>query len=144
MDLLFPLDASFEPQTVVKLDGIPEPEIVQSLIDTYFHYCHCQPYIFFQESSFRRRLGADAIPSWLLLAVLASASIFSSHPFLQGRQADAAEYYASCSWGEMHTRMFEEEDFVTIQVVQATSMLAVIDFTGKPKQAFHADNGSWR
>ncbi|PQK12445.1 hypothetical protein BB8028_0003g10620 [Beauveria bassiana] len=127
LDIQFPFTPSFGPASVT-FDRIPNGEIVQSLIDTYFQSCHCQPYCYFQESSFRRRLSGNTIPEWLLFSVLASAVIFSDNSFFQDRQAEAVNCYASCAWKKINARIFEEDDFVTVQVVQAICMLAVIDF----------------
>ncbi|PON24929.1 hypothetical protein TGAM01_v206010 [Trichoderma gamsii] len=119
---------SWDRPSNVRFDSLPNSEVVRSLVNTYFQFCHCQPYCYFQESSFRRRLSSNSTPKWLLLAVIATASGFSTLDYFQARQAEAADCYALCAWKDIHARIFQE-DFITIQVVQATNMLAVIDFT---------------
>ncbi|KAL7944960.1 fungal-specific transcription factor domain-containing protein [Trichoderma barbatum] len=123
-----------DPEGFAKL---PEPKVLQSIIDTYFQYCHCQPYCYFQESSFRRRLSENTLPSWLLLAVAAAASGFSDNPFYQGRQTEFSDAFAASAWAEIQEKLFREDDFMTVHVVQATNMLSVIDFSaGRCKQAW--------
>ncbi|KAH8803718.1 fungal-specific transcription factor domain-containing protein [Xylogone sp. PMI_703] len=116
---------------------LPDLEVLQSIIDTYFQYCHCQPYCYFQESSFRRRLSENTLPSWLLLAVAASALGFSDHPFYRGRQTEVSDAFAVSAWNEIREKMFSEDEFMTVYTVQATNMLSVIDFSaGRCKQAW--------
>lgn len=102
-----------------------------SLTDTYFQSCHCQPYFYFREESFRRRLLANSLPNWLLLAFVATASRFSEDPFFQGRQEEAVEIYADTAWSEIHEKVFSQDDFINVHTVQAINMLAVTDFTGE-------------
>ncbi|KAL6885690.1 fungal-specific transcription factor domain-containing protein [Trichoderma evansii] len=129
--------ASSPPTDQRGLLQLPDPEVLQSLVDTYFQYCHCQPYCYFQETSFRRRLSENTLPSWLLLAVAAAASGFSENPFYQGRQTEFSDAFAASAWAEIQEKMFREDDFMTVHAVQATNMLSVIDFSaGRCKQAW--------
>lgn len=120
-----------QPTYPVRFSTLPEPAVVQSLVDTYFRYCHCQPYCYFHVANFRHRLSKNALPHWLLLAVIATAAGFSDDEIFQGRQTEASDCFASLAWKEINDRMFQEEDFMTIHTVQAVNMLAVIDFSGK-------------
>ncbi|KAF2971669.1 hypothetical protein GQX73_g1849 [Xylaria multiplex] len=100
---------------------------VQSAVDTYFQYCHCQPYCYFQEENFRQGFSENTLPPWLLLAVIATAIGFSNNEALWGRHNGASDYFASVAWKDISDRMFQE-DFMTIHTVQAANMLSVIDF----------------
>ncbi|KAF4988185.1 hypothetical protein FDECE_15161 [Fusarium decemcellulare] len=124
-------------------NSLPESKIVKSLVETYFVFCHCQPYCYFHEASFRRRLTENTLPTWLLLAVIATASEFSDEPFFNGEQTRAADCYASVAWRDISNNMFQEDDFMDLNAVQATNLLSVIDFTacdqtkaGRYKQAW--------
>lgn len=113
-----------------RFSTLPEPAVIQSLVDTYFRHCHFQPYCYFDEANFRCRLSGGDLPPWLLLAVIATAVGFSDDDCFEGKQTEASDCFASSAWEEINARMFQEEDFMTIHTVQATNMLAVIDFTG--------------
>ncbi|KAI0468805.1 fungal-specific transcription factor domain-containing protein [Xylaria cf. heliscus] len=116
---------------------LPDAATIESAVDTYFWYCHGQPYCYFQEENFRRRLIESTLPPWLLLAVIATATGLSDDRVLQGRQSEASDYFAAAAWKEINDRMFQEEDFMTIHTVQAANMLAVIDFAaGRYKQSW--------
>lgn len=119
-----------------KFTSLPSSEIIQSLINTYFLSCHCQPYCYFHEASFRGRVAGNTLPTWLLLAVLATASEFSDEPFFQGQQTTAADSYASMAWRDISDNLFQEDDFMDLNAVQATNLLSVIDFSGKPRPNF--------
>jgi hypothetical protein len=110
---------------------LPPPSIVLALTDTYFQYCHSQPYRYFDETRFQRRLQEGQLPSYLLKAVLAMAARFSQDPFFHGQQQNMIELYARSAWDEIYEKSFSEDDALDITVVQATNMLAVVDFTSE-------------
>lgn len=118
-----------------RFTSLPSPTVLESLTDTYFQYCHSQPYFYFTEESFRQRLLANTLPSWLLLAFVATACRFSEDPFFQGRHEEAVESYAYTGWSEIHEKVFSQDDFMNVHTVQAVNILAIIDFTGKPPQS---------
>ncbi|UPK97317.1 hypothetical protein LCI18_008252 [Fusarium solani-melongenae] len=125
------------PTSPATFNSLPESEIVKSLVETYFFFCHCQPYCYFHEENFRRRLTDNTLPTWLLLAVIATASEFSDEPFFNGEQTRAADCYASMAWKDISNRIFQEGDFMDLNAVQATNLLSVIDFSaGRYKQAW--------
>ncbi|KIW16505.1 hypothetical protein PV08_06560 [Exophiala spinifera] len=118
-------------------DVLPPLSIVLALIDAYFRYCHCQPYCYFEEAFFRRKLQDGKVPSYLLKAVLAMAAHFSQDPFLDGNQQDMIDLYSRSAWDEIFEKSFSEDDTLDITVIQAINMLAVVDFTtGKHKLAW--------
>ena len=107
----------------------PQPVLTASC-DVYFTYCHNQPYSYFHEETFRRKVTEGLVPEYLLFAVLAMALRFSTDPYWQGMQAGAADAYASASWKLIVSQQLIQEDGMNLQVVQAANILAVIDFTG--------------
>ncbi|KAL2275746.1 hypothetical protein FJTKL_01602 [Diaporthe vaccinii] len=129
-----PLSSSRSQSLRSRSTSLPSPAVLKSLTDTYFQSCHSQPYFYFREDSFRRRLLANSLPNWLLLAFVATACRFSDDPFFQGRQEEAVESYADTAWSEIHEKMFSQDDFINVHTVQAVNMLAVIDFTAGKDQ----------
>ena len=63
------------------------------------------------------------------MAVIAMAARYSQHPFFDGQQTRAIEAYSRCAWAEIFEKSFSEDDALDITVVQATNLLAVVDFT---------------
>lgn len=118
-------------QSQHEFENLPESTVLQSLVDTYFQHCHGQPYTYFSEATFRHRLSQNTFPTWLLLAIVATASGFSEDPYFQGRHVEATDALASKAWSGIYENLFDEDDPLAIHAVQATSMLAVIDFAGE-------------
>ncbi|KAL2004684.1 hypothetical protein VTN00DRAFT_3212 [Thermoascus crustaceus] len=108
---------------------LPPQPVLRSLVDTYFLYSHNQPYSYFQEASFRRKLDSGLLPRCLVFAVLASALRFSAHEYYSGRAHEAAEAYARESWLSVLQDHLTVENSPNLHVVQTTNLLAVIDFT---------------
>jgi hypothetical protein len=100
------------------------------MADVYFTSCHNQPYCFFLESSFRQRLSDGTLPDYLLMAFVATAVRYSSHAYFENRQSEARETYARMAWHVILKQVFSSEQGLDLQAVQATNLLAVIDFTG--------------
>ncbi|UPK96105.1 hypothetical protein LCI18_007040 [Fusarium solani-melongenae] len=126
-----------DPDQTSRFIVIPPSPVVESLVDTYFRYCHCQPYAYFRQQKFRERLFDNALPKWLILAFIATASRFSDDDFFQGQQEEAANSFADAAWSEIHENVFSEDSFLNHHVVQALSMLAVLDFTaGRNKRGW--------
>lgn len=110
--------------------ALPYQAVLLSLIDIYFNCCHNQPYTYFHERTFRNRFEEGVLPDYLMYALAATACRFSEHEFYKDRQAEAIEAYASASWAHIFEHSFTSGDSLEIHMVQATSMLAVVDFTG--------------
>lgn len=145
ISLNLPLDPSltFPPSmtdasTPTEFSGLPDKTIMTSLIDTYFIYCHNQPYAYFHEASFRQRFENDEIPEYLLNAFVATASRFSDLPIYEGKQAEAMSSYGNASWSYIIKQSFSEESRLDCYMVQATNMLAAIDFNGMPLSSISA------
>ncbi len=77
--------------------GMPD-DVVAAAVDTYFDYCHNQPYSFFHEAHFRRRLSEKTVPTHLLLSIIATAARFCSHPYFAGRVHEASVECANRAW----------------------------------------------
>lgn len=107
----------------------PQP-VMKSLTDVFFANCHNQPYSFFHEAQMRLRIGAGEVPQYLLLAIAATASRYSSHAYFKGCQMEAGEAMSKASWSIIINQVFAVDTAPEIAAVQAIAMLAVIDFTG--------------
>lgn len=93
-------------------------------------HCQNQPYSYFHENTFRRKLAEGSLPEYLILAFLATALRFSTDPYFRNMQAAAADAYASASWKAIVSQQLTQEDGMDLQIVQAANLLAIIDFTG--------------
>ncbi|CEJ61031.1 hypothetical protein PMG11_09577 [Penicillium brasilianum] len=108
--------------------GIPE-DVFMAVIDTYFHYCHNQPYSFFHEENFRERLRAQMIPKHLVLTVMAVAVRFCPHPYFAGRVHEASVDYANRAWKLIVSDCFTVGKVAEVSTVQTVAMLGLFDFT---------------
>lgn len=110
------------------------PSLTEQLefASVYFQHCHNQPYCYFHERSFCRRLREDSLPPFLVLAVLATAARFRvsrSTSASHSPREDLADAYAQGSWSIIMQRTMTSGYHVHLHLVQATNLLAVIDFT---------------
>ncbi|RQM04609.1 hypothetical protein DH86_00004083, partial [Scytalidium sp. 3C] len=87
------------------------------------------PYAYFTEKDFSQRLEDEQLPSYLLMVIIATAARFSQDPYFEGRQQEVAERFCHKAWNEICERLFSGDDVLQITIVQATNMLAVVDFT---------------
>lgn len=122
------------------------PSLAQQLelASVYFQRCHNQPYCYFHERSFYRRLRDNSLPPFLVLAVLATAARFTASvttsvpTSILGRpDEELADVYAQRSWAIIMRQTMASSFHVHLHFVQATNLLAVIDFTsecGRRKQ----------
>lgn len=121
--------------------NLPARTTLLSLIDVYFACCHNQPYAYFHEQTFRHRFEEGTLPEYLLYAFAATACRFSEHEFYQNRQAEAISAYTKISWAQIFEHSFSYNDSLDFYMVQATNMLAVIDFTSESMSEYgHTDN----
>lgn len=117
--------------------SLPAKPVLAALIDTYFTYCHNQPYAYFHEATFRQRFEEDALPASLLYAVAATACRFSDDPQYHETHSQAIHSYSNAAWTHIFQQSFSYEDDLDVTVVQALSMLAVLDFTaGHPRHGW--------
>lgn len=104
------------------------------LARVYFQRCHNQPYCYFHERSFYRRLQDNSLPPFLILAVLATAARFTtSTPVARSESSEEVhtDMYARCSWAIIMRQTMASGYIVHLHFVQATNLLAVIDFTSE-------------
>ncbi|KIV78541.1 hypothetical protein PV11_06186 [Exophiala sideris] len=121
------------PQT--SFQELPPATVLEDACNTFFQYCHNQPYTFFHEGNFRQRLMNGTWPSYLLFAFLASAMRYSTDPWFDGKHAAAQKEYASNSWKVIVTSGCAVEEGVDTAVVQAISLLAIIDSAAGRRRA---------
>lgn len=106
------------------------PEVLSALVDTFFGCCHNQPYSFFHEGTFRRRLAEGVIPTHLILAVMASAVRFCNHPQFPGCSTEASVAYADRSWRLILADGLTGGRVAQVSTVQTIALLGLFDFTG--------------
>ena len=123
-----------------KFSTVPPLPILQVLADVYFTNCHNQPYCFFLEDHFRQRLVNESLPEYLLMAFAATAARYSTHTYFENRQSEAIVTYSKAAWHIILEQVFSSEEGLDLHIVQATNLLAVIDFTGKPLPFHYSDH----
>lgn len=106
------------------------PEVLSALVDTFFGCCQNQPYSFFHEGTFRRRLAEGVIPTHLILAVMASAVRFCNHPQFPGCSTEASVAYADRSWRLILSDGLTGGRVTEVSTVQTIALLGLFDFTG--------------
>lgn len=122
------------PPSVPTMDpSLPPPSVVQSTVDTFFLQAHDLSSSDLHEASLRRKLDEGTLPTYLLLAVLASAVPFSSDPYYSRTRNEAAEAYAKESWmlvSAEHLTANEHSPIENprIEVAQALHLLVVLDY----------------
>jgi hypothetical protein len=109
--------------------GTPE-DVLVAVIDSYFSYCQNQPYSFFHEETFRQGLSQHTIPKHLVLAVMATAVRFCSHPYFSGRALEMSVEYANRSWKLIVSDCFTVGKVAEVSTVQTVALLGLFDFTG--------------
>lgn len=102
---------------------------MEALIDAYFVRVHNQPYAYFQEENFRRKLEAGLLPKCLIFAVIASSLRFSDLDFYRGSTEEAMTAYAREAWLSVLNDHMTAENSPSIHVAQTSNILAIIDFT---------------
>lgn len=110
--------------------GVPE-DVVIAAVDAYFYYCHNQPYSFFHEAHFRRRLSEKTVPTHLILTIMATAARFCSHPYFTGRVQEASVECANRAWKLIVSDCFTAGTGTEISAVQTVALLGLFDFTGR-------------
>ncbi|KAK4505483.1 hypothetical protein PRZ48_003446 [Zasmidium cellare] len=115
--------------TTSEFSTLPNHDIQRHLIDVYFEHNHNQPYSYFHETTFRRRFDDGCVPEYLMLAFIATACRFSDHDFVRDRRMEAMTEDANASWRQIYDESFSSDANLDFPMVQATSMLAAIEFT---------------
>lgn len=118
------------------LSEIPK-HVSTGLTDTYFRFCHNQPYSYFHEGRFRGKLTREVLPNHLILAVFATALRFSTDPFFGGNQNQISKTYAYLAWASLVGDWDELHESPKLEVVQTMALLVVFDFAaGKQHSAW--------
>lgn len=111
---------------------LPPVHTLQSAADVYFRYCHNQPYSFFHEPTFRRRLASGELPTHLVWALLSAVRRYSSLPDLNLKSEDDAMVYAARAWGCLKlpwSGVPDDED--ALLVVQTIILIASTEHPGE-------------
>lgn len=108
---------------------MPPPRVLESLIDVFFFRVHNQPYSFFSEVIFRRKLAENLLPDYLIFAVLVSALRFSDDPYFSNVRHEAATGYARESWKHLVSTWLTPERDPNIHICQAITLLSIFDYT---------------
>lgn len=114
--------------------GMPE-DVFTAVIDAYFCYCHNQPYSFFHEENFRRRLQSQNLPKHLVLTIVATAVRFCPHPYFAGRVQEASVDYANKAWKLIVADCFTVGKVADVSTVQTVALLGLFDFTGRSRDS---------
>ena len=109
--------------------GIPD-ETLTAIVNTFFECCHNQPYSFFHEANFRSRLPDQDVPTYLILAVMATATRFCLHPYFSGRAFEASADFADRAWKCIVSDDFKGGSATDLSTVQTMALLGLFDFTG--------------
>jgi hypothetical protein len=102
-----------------------------AIFHDYFKFCHNQPYSFFHEETFWKRLAENALPHYLILAIMANALRFSTLKGLRGDAASLAGTCANLSWKSIVSHYFQQRADADIKIVQTITLLSIFDFTGE-------------
>lgn len=103
----------------------------QLAVDTYFKYCHGQPYSMFHEETFRSDFSRSILPPYLILAIVASTLRYSHDPCYKDNLSSASNQFAAQAWRAILVECFESEKGPDYRTVQGTILLAVHQFVGK-------------
>lgn len=105
-------------------------DVLLALVDTFFGYCHNQPYSFFHEGMFRQRLAEKVLPTHLILAVMASAVRFCKHLQFPGNSTETAVTFADRAWRLILSEGLTGGRVTEVSAVQTIALLGLFDFTG--------------
>lgn len=130
------LHDDFAPSTPLPGDPAIPSEVLEAVVDTYFTFCQNQPYSFFHEANFRRRLANGALPEYLILAVFASGVRYCTHPYFANNSHETSVVYANQSWKSVVKNCFTANKCADLSIVQTIALLALFDFTGMCGQPF--------
>lgn len=106
---------------------LPDPE---TIINNYFQFFHDQPYSFFNEDYFRQQFRAGLLPTAVQYAVFAIAFRFSIQSNINANPGQG-QRYADMAWSAAMAQCFGNEEGPDYRMVQALTLLAIYDFTGK-------------
>ncbi|KAJ5665786.1 uncharacterized protein N7477_008234 [Penicillium maclennaniae] len=108
----------------------PTPDrIFLEACDIYFRHCHNKPYGFFNSDLFHHKATKNQVPLYLRLALIATATRYSSRSQWKERKQSTIDEYARCAWEQITTSPDALGEHDDVAVIQALALLAVIDAT---------------
>ncbi|PTU24164.1 hypothetical protein P175DRAFT_0527619 [Aspergillus ochraceoroseus IBT 24754] len=108
----------------------PSPQdVFLEACDIYFLHSHNKPYSLFNPDLLQRKIEQGQVPQYLQFAVIATAVRFSSHIQWKERKQKTIDSYAQCSWAMIMSSPDGLGDSSDVSVIQALTLLAVIDAT---------------
>lgn len=113
--------------SIPSLSALPDPE---TMINNYFQFFHDQPYSFFNEDHLRQQFRAGLLPTAVQYALFAIAFRFSIQSNIHANPGQA-QHYADMAWSAAMAQCFGNEEGPDYRMVQALTLLAIYDFTGK-------------
>lgn len=128
-----PAMEQIEHNTSQALDA-SDDDVIMVLVDTFFHFCHNQPYSFFHEGTFRQHLAERNLPTHLLLAVMASAVRFCTHPQFFDCSKETSVAYADRAWRLILSDGLTGGRVAEVSNVQSIALLGLFDFTCRSRR----------
>ncbi|KAJ5172449.1 hypothetical protein N7492_005042 [Penicillium capsulatum] len=108
----------------------PKPDkVFLEACHIYFRHCHNKPYGFFSARLFHQKVSRNEVPLYLRLALIASATRYSSRSQWQERKQSTIDSYAKCSWELIMNSVHGLDDNADVTVIQTLALLALIDAT---------------
>ena len=104
--------------------------IMDSVIALYFERVHGRPYAFFHRNCFLKDFGHGMIPNYLSLSVFATAIRFSEDPFFSGKNHQVSDTFSYKAWQQIIEQYLVREDAADLTVIQAVTLLAIVEHTG--------------
>ncbi|KAL4938230.1 hypothetical protein BDV06DRAFT_232032 [Aspergillus oleicola] len=98
------------------------------------HY-HSKPYTLFNPELFRRKIDQGQVPRYLQFAFIATAVRFSSQVQWKSRKQKTIDGYARCAWDMIMSEPDGLGDGSDVSVIQALTLLAIIDATAGRRRA---------
>ncbi|PCD26111.1 hypothetical protein AU210_012543 [Fusarium oxysporum f. sp. radicis-cucumerinum] len=124
-----PSDPFQSQQWAIEIDHLVPESVARTVFQDYFRFAHNQPYSFFHEGTFWKKLNEGALPDHLLLAVLSHAVRFSSDPFFRNRSTFMSLLFANIAWKSIVSPYFYERADADLATVQTITLLSLYDFT---------------
>ncbi|KAJ5655419.1 hypothetical protein N7507_007369 [Penicillium longicatenatum] len=126
-----------EPERYLSGD-LPAPDkVFLEACNIYFRHCHNKPFGFFNATFFYQKVQQDRVPLHLKLALIASATRYSSRSQWMERKRSTIDSYARCSWELITTSSNPLDKDDDVDVIQSLVILAAIDLTaGRRRNAW--------
>ncbi|KAJ5647194.1 hypothetical protein N7490_003566 [Penicillium lividum] len=116
------------PDRSLSSESAPDKVFLEAC-NIYFRHCHNKPFGFFNATFFHEKVQEDRVPLHLKLALIASATRYSSRSQWMERKQSTIDSYARCSWELITTSSNPLDQSDDVDVIQSLVILAVIDAT---------------